>query len=178
MSSVELGGFALRWASRTDVGKVRMINEDSTLAVPGMFVVADGMGGHAAGDIASSLTIESFRAASESMPMPITQLSIVLSAANESVITYARDNDRDGMGTTVVGAAVVDNGGDPAIVVFHVGDSRCYLVGTDRLVRLTNSTPRSCEPQTSGFCFCFRHSVTRFEEFSQRARGLLRRNTS
>lgn len=137
MSSVELGGFALRWASRTDVGKVRMINEDSTLAVPGMFVVADGMGGHAAGDIASSLTIESFRAASESMPMPITQLSIVLSAANESVITYARDNDRDGMGTTVVGAAVVDNGGDPAIVVFHVGDSRCYLVGTDRLVRLT-----------------------------------------
>ena len=51
-------GLELEWGAATDVGKVRRLNEDSFLVSPGAFVVADGMGGHQAGDVASKLTIE------------------------------------------------------------------------------------------------------------------------
>jgi PPM family protein phosphatase len=140
VSDVEVvGGFRLAWASRTDVGKVRKVNEDSVLARPGLFIVADGMGGHAAGDIASQLTIQSFDSAmSEPTLLPIGELAGVVSSANAAVIEQSVILGREGMGSTVVGAAVVDNGGDAAIVVFHVGDSRCYVLNDGQLRQVTH----------------------------------------
>lgn len=136
--SRHIGDFELTWAGTTDVGKVRKVNEDSLLALPGIFVVADGMGGHAAGDVASRLTVESFAEwyHEGSLP-PISSLTDAVSRANESVLAHSHRHHLEGMGSTAVGSVMVDNGGEPALVVFNVGDSRCYVVEDGRLSQIT-----------------------------------------
>lgn len=125
----EVEGLVLNWCGRTDVGKVRKVNEDSMIELPGLLVVADGMGGHAAGDVASRIVIETFASWMDGPGLlPISELSEVISLANTAVVKESHHSGREGMGSTVVGMAVVDNGGEAAVVVFHVGDSRCYRV--------------------------------------------------
>jgi serine/threonine protein phosphatase PrpC len=136
--SRHIGNFQLTWAGTTDVGKVRKVNEDSLLARPGLFVVADGMGGHAAGDVASRLTIESFAEWYHEGSLPlISSLTDVVSRANETVLAHSHRYHLEGMGSTAVGSVMVDNGGEPALVVFNVGDSRCYVVEDGRLRQIT-----------------------------------------
>jgi PPM family protein phosphatase len=117
----------MAWAARTDVGKVRKVNEDSLLVADGLFVVADGMGGHAAGDIASRLTVETFVERCSTGVLPISDLAGVIDLANTTVMDHASEHHREGMGSTLVGAVLADNGGSMELVVFHVGDSRCYV---------------------------------------------------
>ena len=146
-----VGGYNLSWASRTDVGKVRRVNEDSLLANPGLFVVADGMGGHAAGDVASRLAIEVFeQMTTYPTILPIARLTDVLNAANSAVVEQAQAAQYGGMGTTLVGAAVVDNGGDAAVVIFHVGDSRCYVLEDGELRQATSDHSQVQEMIDSG----------------------------
>ena len=138
MNSIAVvGGHQLTWASRTDVGKVRKVNEDSLMAADGLFVVADGMGGHAAGDVASQLTVASFVDRMSSGPLPIANLAGVIEHANATVMDHARDHHRQGMGSTLVGVALADNGGAPNLVVFHVGDSRCYVSDDEGVRQVT-----------------------------------------
>ena len=134
----ECGGFDMSWAARSDVGKVRKVNEDGWFAAPGIFVVADGMGGHAAGDIASKLTVSTFVDMVWSPPVSITELPTIVQDANRRVVEHALGFQREGMGSTLVAAAIVDNGSDTDLVVLNVGDSRCYLFEADRLVRITH----------------------------------------
>lgn len=122
----ERDGLRLAWAEGSTVGKVRHLNEDSLLAVDGMFVVADGMGGHAAGDIASALTIEACTGFAQRLPLQLHELEQLVSEANARVRAHAVESGSDGMGTTLVGVVLVDNGGDDALAVVNVGDSRCY----------------------------------------------------
>lgn len=117
----------------TDVGRVREGNEDSFLVDDRLrlFAVADGMGGHRAGEVASATALEALRAAVAS-GRPIEG---AVEAANAAVHAKAADDpELDGMGTTLVAAVAFDDG---LLLVGHVGDSRAYLVRSDELQQLT-----------------------------------------
>jgi protein phosphatase len=130
----------------TDVGRRRESNEDDLLLEPelGLYAVADGMGGHAAGEIASRLAIETLQevrrrgtAASPSASSDEAALWLreAFTEANRRICESIRQHEeRRGMGTTIV--ALVQSG--DGAVVGHVGDSRGYLVRGDSLIRLTS----------------------------------------
>jgi serine/threonine protein phosphatase PrpC len=138
---MKLTAFAL-----TDVGKRRESNEDDFLLEPGrgVYAVADGMGGHAAGEIASHLAIDTLREmlgsdAPARDPMSAEDAAEVLREAvveaNRRICESIRlHEERRGMGTTVV--ALVHSGEEA--VVGHVGDSRGYLLRGDELLRMTS----------------------------------------
>lgn len=128
---------SLRWAAASDVGKVRRLNEDSCLARQDAFVVADGMGGHRAGDVASRLTIEAVESLLTGSGLTVDVLPSIVAAANTRVRDEAVSSDQQGMGSTLVGAFLVDNGGDEEIAVVNVGDSRCYRLDGEHLRQLS-----------------------------------------
>ncbi|WP_436527649.1 PP2C family protein-serine/threonine phosphatase [Actinoplanes sp. HUAS TT8] len=126
----------LRWAAVTDQGHVRSNNEDGHYAGDQLLLVADGMGGMAAGDLASRITVESM----VSLDAPIDtehQMDALhkgLELANRRIAeTVAADPSLQGMGTTLT--AVLFNGERAAMA--HVGDSRAYLLRDGRLNQLT-----------------------------------------
>jgi PPM family protein phosphatase len=117
----------------SDLGRQRQGNEDSYFARAPLFVVADGMGGAQAGEVASAMAVESFQGG---LPdgNPAESLVTVIEEANRRIHERSRtDEQRAGMGTTVTAAYV----GEDAVTVAHVGDSRCYLLRDGDLVRLT-----------------------------------------
>ena len=126
--------------SATDVGLVRSNNQDQFLVSPGLYAVADGMGGHAAGEVASSTAIKALQAAfAASGEHSAEALESAAKAANRAVWEQARTNrGMLGMGTTLVALAVVEHGdGTNALAVAHIGDSRLYLLRRGRLRQLT-----------------------------------------
>jgi len=135
-----VAGVHVRWAARTDVGKVRALNEDAILASPPVFVVADGMGGHDAGEVASALTVTRFRALAENAGDHLTLVDLVAYELR-NVNGLLRDVETAGegrqMGTTVVGIALVDHGGVPTWLAFNVGDSRAYCWADGRLRQIS-----------------------------------------
>lgn len=106
--------------SRTDVGRVRAINEDSLLSGPPVFLVADGMGGYQAGDVASATVVDEFSAARGRLAVSAEWVTSALERANQRVVAGV------GGGTTVTGAAIVEESGAPYWLIFNVGDSRVY----------------------------------------------------
>ncbi len=122
-------------AFRTDTGRQRNANEDSYFARAPIFVVADGMGGAQAGEVASAAATEAFEAELPS-GSPESALTTVIQAANREIHEMAKsDPDVAGMGTTIT-AAVIDAERDE-VVVAHVGDSRAYRLRNGKLERLT-----------------------------------------
>lgn len=146
----------LRAGWRTDAGRVRDLNEDSLLVLQyewnnrafgrpaGLFVVADGMGGHEGGEIASGMLIRSLgrRAVVELLPRAFDPddvpfdlqgwLAGAIRRSNEEIYQWAHEAGFE-MGTTVVAALLVDD----AVVIAHVGDSRAYLINASHIERLT-----------------------------------------
>ncbi len=128
----------LRYAARSDVGLIREGNEDSGYAGPALLLVADGMGGHAAGELASAIAVatvadldvhppaegEVLRALGQSVAEVGTRIASVIDA----------EPDLTGMGTTVTGLYWL---GD-RIAVLHIGDSRAYLLRENVLIQLTH----------------------------------------
>ncbi len=117
----------VRWAARTDVGRVRSLNEDAVLARPPLFMVADGMGGHEAGEVASGLTTSRLGVLAEhaeDRPASIDLLSAEIRSVNSDL--FAAGEGGHTMGTTVAGLAIADYSGVPAWLAFNVGDSRIY----------------------------------------------------
>lgn len=132
-------GFVLDWAGRSDVGRKRAVNEDSVLVGPPVFAVADGMGGHAAGDRASAAVVErlaALRADADHGYLEVAQLESALNAAADDIDTLAADIPV-GAGTTVTGAILALVDGEPQFGVFNVGDSRVYLLADDEFARIT-----------------------------------------
>ncbi len=123
----------------TDVGRQRQggVNQDAALALHlphgGLFAVADGMGGHAAGELAANLALDAlsqhYLARRSSPP---TRLAEAVQEANVAVLRHAV-GEYVGMGTTLI-AALIDRG---ALLIAHVGDSRAYLLRGGELFRLT-----------------------------------------
>ena len=119
----------------SDPGRVRDHNEDAYLVRPPVFVIADGMGGHAAGEVASKLAVDSIARASLDGSGGRTAVRQALVEANSVVFRAAGDSgSQRGMGTTCAVLVV----GDHVVHVGNVGDSRIYRLRDDSLVQLTH----------------------------------------
>ncbi len=130
----------LRAGSATDVGLVRASNQDQALVASPLFAVADGMGGHAAGEVASEVACQTL-AAAFSAAQPPTSEGLVEAAqeANRAVFDRAQANpEMHGMGTTLVAVALIGDDGHDALAVAHVGDSRVYLVREGQMSQVTS----------------------------------------
>ena len=126
-------GSITKFGSRTDVGSVREQNEDSLIVRPPLFVVADGMGGHAAGEVASEIAVSTI---GELAPdhADAEALGRTVEEANRDIINAAiAGQGREGMGTTVTAAILERN----RLVIAQVGDSRAYLLHNGELTQLT-----------------------------------------
>jgi len=122
----------------TDVGRLRPVNEDAALTGPYVFMVADGMGGQAAGDVASGLAVARLGRLANRTEITATDIKAELVACNHEILDAAeRDVGRTGMGTTVAGLVLVTLAGTRHWVVFNVGDSRVYRFLDGRLMRVT-----------------------------------------
>jgi serine/threonine protein phosphatase PrpC len=119
----------------TDTGRQRRANEDSMLARSPLFVVADGMGGARAGEVASRLAIESFQHGLEDTTDAEGSLAAYARAANVSIHERSQaDAEHAGMGTTLTAVYV----GEEEVAIAHVGDSRAYCLRDGELLRLTD----------------------------------------
>jgi len=129
---------ALHYAARSDVGLVRKENQDSGYAGPHLLVVADGMGGHAAGDVASSIAIGEMVGLDGESPgadEALDRLTEALRAANNELREAVRHQpELQGMGTTVTALLRTGN----KIAVAHIGDSRAYLMRDGTLTQITH----------------------------------------
>ncbi|MZQ81673.1 Stp1/IreP family PP2C-type Ser/Thr phosphatase [Paenibacillus sp. 5J-6] len=135
----------MKMVSRTDIGKVRLVNEDRAaiqheLNGLSLAIVADGMGGHQAGDIASQMAIDMISNELQSIHwgMPVDACKQVLKEAiekaNEKVYEFASGQESyHGMGTTVV--AVIAS--QELLIIGHIGDSRAYKIAGDSITQLT-----------------------------------------
>jgi protein phosphatase len=118
----------------TDTGLQRRDNEDSKFARSPVFVVADGMGGAQAGEVASRIAVEAFEEALPDGGSPEEQLSARAREANKRIYSISREQqERAGMGTTLTAAHL----GEHDLAIAHVGDSRAYLFRGGQLQRLT-----------------------------------------
>lgn len=134
-----------------DTGLLRDLNEDSVLCTSfdirthrgtisaGLFAVADGMGGHSAGEIASDLATRTLQAEcisgllAQSPAPPLSILAAAFKKANRKVLDSAAVGELKGMGTTLTAALVI--GGE--LYVAHVGDSRCYVINNRETIQVT-----------------------------------------
>ena len=124
---------SLMWGARSDVGCVRSHNEDSYLVQSPLFCVCDGMGGHAAGEVASAIAVETIAKTAPSSADPAL-LAAAVEAANAAIITAAENGEgKPGMGCTAT-AAYIDG---TTLAIAHVGDSRAYLLHGGTLIRVT-----------------------------------------
>lgn len=118
----------------TDTGRQRRANEDSHLARAPLFVVADGMGGAQAGEVASRIAIDAFQAGLRDASAPEAALAELTLQANARIHELSHSHaDQAGMGTTLTAVYV----GEREISIAHVGDSRAYRLREGELVRLT-----------------------------------------
>jgi PPM family protein phosphatase len=135
-------GVELQHGAATDVGLLRETNEDAYLVAPPVFVVADGMGGHENGDVASRIVVEEFARLAEEGFDPTRGEDAVLAALESSqqrIAAYAGSGvgPRRTPGTTVVAALLVEEDGVPAWLLANLGDSRIYAVSDGRLHRVS-----------------------------------------
>lgn len=144
---------SIRIAGRTDVGRVRSRNEDALLQRPGrgLVAVADGMGGHAAGDIASRIAVDVVDDRTAHLPADGVEdyLRETVREAHQAILRAARaDGELRGMGTTLT-ALYIDPTDHHALIA-HVGDSRAYLWRAGSLEQLTRDQTWVQEQVDSG----------------------------
>jgi len=135
------GGVRLRWGGASDVGQVRQANQDSMFLGTAVFVVADGMGGHAGGEVASRLAVETMEAelGGGDGPHRVLDLVTAVQAANDRVWAQSeQDPNLAGMGTTVVAIGLVEEGGETRLAIVNVGDSRAYRLSEGNLDQISD----------------------------------------
>ncbi|HLB36289.1 MAG TPA: Stp1/IreP family PP2C-type Ser/Thr phosphatase [Gemmatimonadales bacterium] len=146
---------AITFAGRTDVGVVRSGNEDSFLMLPerGLFIVADGMGGHAAGEVASEMAV---RIMARELGDPTTRtdgelaegMRLAIQKANAAIFERTlTEHDKRGMGTTATALILAGS----RYLIGQVGDSRAYLLRERRLLQLTKDHSYVQEQVDAGY---------------------------
>ena len=129
---------ALQAGAATDVGRVRQINEDRFLADERLFAVADGVGGHQAGEVASQTAVETLLRSFKEGEQTTDGLVAAVEAANQAVWELAQaSREKRGLGTTLTALALVRADGEEQLALVNVGDSRTYLLQQGDLVQLT-----------------------------------------
>ncbi|HEY9313491.1 PP2C family protein-serine/threonine phosphatase [Williamsia sp.] len=133
----EFGQVAIAWALVSDVGLLRETNEDAALVAPGMILVADGMGGHDCGELASEAALMALSGTAIS-GINRTRDSVVelLNEAQQQIERIDTESARHA-GTTITGALLADNDGVPHWLVLNIGDSRTYRFAAGRLEQVT-----------------------------------------
>jgi len=127
----------LRSGSATDTGLVRSVNQDLAIETSNLFAVADGMGGHAGGEVASRLAVDALTAAFGRQPTGFG-LSEAVTEANGVVWHHSQDNpDLRGMGTTLTAVALVNEDGRDVLALVNVGDSRSYRFHEGEITQIT-----------------------------------------
>jgi PPM family protein phosphatase len=133
----------LHHGAASDVGLVRKVNEDSYLVAPPVFVVADGMGGHSGGDVASQIVVEEFQLLAESYDPArgAEQVADTFARAQARIVDYG-DAHRAmtpgwHAGTTAVVAVLVDDNGTAKWLLANLGDSRIYRITEGRLEQIS-----------------------------------------
>ena len=129
-------GLSIDWAGVTDVGLRRAHNEDSYVAEAPVFVVADGMGGHSAGDVASDAVVRRIAEAAVRDSLSTDELEEALRRATADIAVAAAETEL-GVGTTATGVFLSGEDGEAEFTVFNVGDSRVYLVADGALQQIT-----------------------------------------
>lgn len=124
----------MRVGAKTDVGRVRAVNQDGYLVTESVLAVADGMGGHQAGEVASCLALETIAASGLDASCSREALHRAMQAANSRIFHCAQqDPNLAGMGTTLSVAVVAGR----RIYIAHIGDSRIYKLHNGQLEQLT-----------------------------------------
>nr|WP_286132166.1 protein phosphatase 2C domain-containing protein [Clavibacter michiganensis] len=131
------GQLALSWAAQTNTGLKRSGNQDSYLAAAPVFAVADGMGGHAAGDEASAAVVMRLAEYMSGDFASTDDIARALRHASDDIGEIAGSHDRAGSGTTVTGIALTIQGRRPYWAVFNIGDSRVYSLVDGVLTQVT-----------------------------------------
>ncbi|MGH9092774.1 MAG: Stp1/IreP family PP2C-type Ser/Thr phosphatase, partial [Acidimicrobiales bacterium] len=128
----------LRSGSATDVGRVRSSNQDLSLEAPNLYAVADGMGGHAGGEVAAQVAVDALREAF-ARHATLDGLRQAVGEANAAVWRQSQQRvELRGMGTTLTAAALVaGTDGRDVIALANVGDSRAYLFSGGRVTQVT-----------------------------------------
>jgi PPM family protein phosphatase len=135
----------LRWGASTDPGQIRDANEDTFVAEPMVFAVADGMGGHRAGEVASAFAASILRDRFRTGAINEEYVAGVVAEANTAIFGAARANsEQTGMGTTLTALTVLVGPSNASVseteerfALLNVGDSRTYRFRHDKLVRVT-----------------------------------------
>ncbi len=125
-------------AAESQTGHVRSGNEDSYVAGQHVWAVADGMGGQAAGAVASRIAVRCVQSRDESGPLDQIELGSLLDLINQRILAYGHGHPKAaGLGTTLAGVALTSLAGQSHWLVFNVGDSRVYRLTDGRLRRET-----------------------------------------
>ncbi|MDR1427913.1 MAG: protein phosphatase 2C domain-containing protein [Bifidobacteriaceae bacterium] len=121
----------------THVGRVRRINEDAIFAHNPVFIVADGMGGHDSGNLASAIVVEEMGKLALQVPVDVAAVKTRLDVARERIFELDAIHANRQAGTTVSGVVIVDQDGLPYWLVVNLGDSRTYKLTDARLEQLS-----------------------------------------
>ncbi len=125
-----------RWGTATDTGRVRQANQDQLLTAAPVFVVADGMGGHNGGEVASAIAVDEMAKAVD--VASVDDLIDAVQRANREIVDRSKlDPELRGMGTTLVALVGMIVDGEPRLGVANVGDSRLYRDAADELAQIT-----------------------------------------
>lgn len=130
------GAIELEWAAVTHTGRRREINQDAVLAAFPLFVVADGMGGHIGGEIASASTVDRLKAVATTGSVSTRAIEKALSRAVKDIAARPEATD-EATGTTVTGVFLDMSGSQPSWVALNIGDSRVYLKRDGAIAQVT-----------------------------------------
>lgn len=127
----------LMWGAASDRGRRRKVNEDAYLAENGVFLVADGMGGHDAGDIASATALGALSFLLEADTIEPELVDVLVDVAQKEVRAIESGPKGRGAGTTLTGAVLAYVDGVPYWLIINIGDSRTYLLSNGKLEQMS-----------------------------------------
>lgn len=147
-----IGDLRLEWSANCNVGRVRQTNEDGALALPGAYLLADGMGGHDSGELASEAALQTLGTVESAGELLDTRdiLDTLLHEAQDRIGEIDTESDRRA-GTTATGAVLVNDEEGPAWLVLNIGDSRTYRYQNGSLQQLTTDHSQVQEFIEAGF---------------------------
>lgn len=141
----------LTMGAASDVGNVRALNEDSFVAAGNIAMIADGMGGHACGEVASGIVRDRMEILGDQDHLGADEIRDAILEANAAIVAAGQaDSAKAGMGTTVTGIALIEHFASLHWLVFNVGDSRVYRIVDGRCEQISHDHSEVAELVAAG----------------------------